>query len=150
MAAAEHVFIISNASSDYLQASMKNYLHDLYFFIKCDCPRLKILSARSAFSNHVKNPKEWKTHAFEWAYSSWKSKIMYHTQLVVLGDSDEEFKAAEKLRASNKDQMTLQLLKFRTATSIEQLFDLQKSAVDLITKIEAERPEASGCFVLNR
>ena len=133
-----------------MQASMKNYLRDLYNFIKHDCPRLRILSARSAFSNHVKDPKEWKVHAFEWAYSSRKSNKMYHTQLVVLGDSEEEFKAAEKLRNRNSDKFTLQLIKFKTAKAIEQLIELQQSAIKLIVKIEAERPESGGCFILNR
>ena len=150
LASADHVFLISNASSDFMQATMKNFLRELYFFICSDCPKLKILSARSAYSNHVKNPKEWKCHAFEWAYSSWKSKKMYHTQLVVLGDSEEEFKAAEKLRNANKDSLTLQLIKFRKATAVEQLFELQQSALKVIAKIEEERPQTGGCFILNR
>lgn len=150
LAAADHVFLISNASSDYMQLTMKSFLKDLYFFICTDCPKLKILSARSAFSNHIKNPKEWKCYAFEWAYSSWKSKKMFHTQLVVLGDSEEEFRAAEKLRNANKDSLTLQLIKFRKAMSIEQLFELQQSALKVVAKIEAEQPEKGGCFILNR
>jgi hypothetical protein len=150
LAAADHVFLISNASSDCIQVSTKNYLYDLYLFIRTCCPTLKILSARSAFSNHVKNPKEWKVRAFEWAYSSSKNKKMYHTQLVVLGDSEEEFNAAEKLRNGNKDNITLQLIKFRKATAIGQLIDLLQSAVKVLAEIGARGAETGGCFILNR
>ena len=119
------VYIITNATKGWVEFSAQKYYPSCVGILD----KIKIISARSNFEEQFPdNSKMWKKCAFLEMGNSYSKNFV--TNIICLGDSDNEMEAANLLSTKFQGDVYLKTVKFREEPKPEQIIKQLNLVVD--------------------